>query len=238
MEFAIILAFFLLPLFLGLIEIITIYRAEAKLNMLAINVAQMAAIESQATTTGTGGNDGVSTVALSGAGSNSLQDICQGAVLGLAPFPANGMTLAIASITQEAGPNGQPTNSSAHAASASYDEWEGDFTVSGTHCTPVSGGTGQIGLSTAETMATTPPARSPGTTGLVVVPCDNAIIVRAQIAYPGIVGLILQNRPLLSQTVYTRWRYASTTTELQCGNCTVINNAASQICNTNNNATN
>ncbi|OYV33290.1 MAG: hypothetical protein B7Z81_11590, partial [Acidocella sp. 20-61-6] len=86
-EFALIVPV-LLVMFIGTIELITLYRAEGKVNALAFNVAQMVSVEPSPTT-------------LSTAGKTSINDICQGAILGLAPFPPNGVTLQIVSVTLE-----------------------------------------------------------------------------------------------------------------------------------------
>jgi hypothetical protein len=54
-------------------------------------------------------------------------------------------------------------------------------------------------------------------------------------------GIILTSRPTLGQAVYTRWRYASTQTELQCAStdtgCTT-NYVTTQLCNSSNTSTN
>ncbi len=235
-EFALVVPV-LLILFMGTVEILTLYRTEAKLNALTINTAQMVAIQYQSTT------NGISTVPATGTSVTSLQNICQGAVLGLAPFPADGLTLDIASVTLESSNAGLPNTSTAYSSSNTYDVWEGDFTVSGSSCNATSSGTnGSIGASSAKKLATTSPPSTTGTSGtsgLLAVPCDNAIIVKASLTYPGILGVILQSRPKLTQAAYTRWRYASTLTELQCsGTSCSISNAATQVCNSSNSATN
>jgi Flp pilus assembly protein TadG len=235
-EFALVLPV-LLILFMGTVEILTLYRAEAKLNTLTINVAQMVAIQNQSTTTG------ISTVPATGTSSATLQNICQGAVLGLAPFPANGLILNIASVTLESSKAGLPSTSTAYSSSNTYDMWESDFTVSGNNCTATSSTTsGTIGAASAKNLATTSPPSStgtPGTLGLLAVPCDNAIIVQASLTYPGLLGIILQSRPTLTQAAYTRWRYAGTSTELQCsGTSCLVSNATTQVCNSSNTATN
>ncbi|MDR3576204.1 MAG: pilus assembly protein [Anaerolineaceae bacterium] len=233
-EFALVMPI-LLVLFIGTIEILTLYRAEAKLNALTINVAQMVAIQNQSTT------NGISTLPAAGTGQASLQNICQGAILGMAPFPAEGMILNIAGVTLESSPNGLPKTSTAYSTANSYDVWENDFAVSGGSCT-ASTNAAAIGASGAESAATTSPPSTTGAaggiSGLLAVPCDNAIIVQASIIYPGILGIILQTRPTLTQWAYTRWRYAGTTTELQCSGCSLTSNAAKQVCNSSNTATN
>ncbi len=238
-EFAL-MAPFLLVLFIGVIEIVTLYRTEAKLNTMVISVAQMVAIQNQTTTSG------ISIIPSSGTNQSSLQDICQGAILGLAPFPPEGMTLAIAGVTLESGPTGLPNvntaTSKVYNATNTYDAWEGDLTVSGTTCNTAT--TTSIGLANAEKLATTSPPSTTGTSGtsgLLGVPCDSAIIVKATLTYPGIMGIILTNRPTLTQTVYTRWRYASPQTELQCAStdtgCTT-SYVTTQLCNSSNTSTN
>ncbi len=238
-EFALVVPF-LLVMFMGTTEVLTLYRTEAKLNAMTINVAQMVAIQNQTTTSG------VSVVPSAGTTQSSLQDICQGAVLGLAPFPANGMTLAIAGVTLESGPTGLPnpntTTSKVYNASNTYDVWESDLKVSGSTCSTVTGNV--IGLTNAEKLATTSPPSTTGTTGtagLLGVPCDNAIIVKATLTYPGIMGIILTSRPTLTQMAYTRWRFAGTQTELQCSStdagCTT-SYVTTQLCNSSNTSTN
>lgn len=151
------------------------------------------------------------------------------------------MTLNVASVTLEASPQGLPTTSTAYSTSRSYDVWEGDFTVSGSNCNATSSSaSAAIGASHAEALATTsPPSTSgtPGTTGLLAVPCDNAIIVQASLTYPGLLGVVLINRPTLTQAAYTRWRYAGTQAELQCsGSACFTSNATKQVCNSTNTA--
>ncbi|HEY1857560.1 TadE/TadG family type IV pilus assembly protein [Acidocella sp.] len=233
-EFALVMPI-LLVLFIGTIEILTLYRTEAKLNAMTINVAQMVAVQNQATT------NGISSVPATGTSEASLQNICQGALLGLAPFPGSGMTLKIAGVTLESSPQGAPTTSKAYSTGRSYDVWEGDFSVSGSSCSATSSSsTSAIGASNAETLATTsPPSTSGtvGTAGLLAVPCDNAIIVQASLTYPGILGVILHSRPTFTQAAYTRWRYAGTQEELQCsGTACFASNATTQVCNNTNTA--
>ncbi|OYV38294.1 MAG: hypothetical protein B7Z81_04820 [Acidocella sp. 20-61-6] len=238
-EFAL-MAPFLLVLFIGVIEIVTLYRTEAKLNTMVISVAQMVAIQNQTTTSG------ISVIPSSGTSQASLQDICQGAILGLAPFPPEGMTLAIAGVTLESSPTGLPNvntaTAQAYTAANTYDAWESDLTVLGTTCNTAA--TTAIGLTNAEKLATTSPPSTTGTSGtsgLLGVPCDSAIIVKATLTYPGIMGIILTSRPTIAQTVYTRWRYASPQTELQCANtdtgCTT-RYATTQLCNSSNTSKN
>ncbi|HTQ71427.1 MAG TPA: TadE/TadG family type IV pilus assembly protein [Acidocella sp.] len=226
-EFALIFSLFLLPLFIGLIEVITLYRAQEKLNAFVNDLALMVSLE------GTGGTTtGVYSVAATGANANSLQDVCNGAVAGFAPYPPNSLTVQIASVTMEAGPNGLPaTNSSTsfvyHSGSSLYDQWEQDFTVAGGSC--ATQGVAGIGASTSPSNATNlttsnPPSTAGGSGGLVIYPCDNGIIVKATMSYPGLLGLIITRSMTLSQSAYVRWRYASIVSELQCPTCFVSNN--------------
>lgn len=238
-EFALIVPFLLL-LFIGTIEILTLYRTEAKLNEMATNVANMVAVQSQSTISG------ISFIPSAGTTQPSLQDVCQGAILGLAPFPANGMKLSIASVTLESGPTGLPNpataTAQAYSTSNTYDTWESDFIVSGNTCTPSTNY--QIGLASAEELATTSPPSTTGpsgTTGMLGVPCDNAIIVKATLTYPGILGIILTSRPSLTQMAFMRWRYAGPQAELQCSSsdtgCTT-SYVTTQLCNTSNTSLN
>lgn len=231
-EFAIIVSLFLLPLFLGLIEMITLFRAQAKLNAFTNDLALIVSIE-----TSTAVTNGVYSISATGTSGNSLQDACNGAVAGFAPYPPNGITLQIANVTEEAGPNGSPaTNSSSsfvHNSSAVYDEWEQDFIVSGGSCSPnVGSGIGASGTSNNAINLTTsnpPSTTSGGTGGLVQYPCDNGIIVQASMNYPGLLGLVLTHSITLSQSAYVRWRYASTQSELQCPTCSISNNNSSVL---------
>ncbi len=238
-EFALVVPLLLL-MFIGTIEVITLYRAEAKLNAMTINVAQMIAVQSQSTVSG------VSTIPSAGTTQASLQNVCQGAILGLAPFPADGMNLSIASVTLESGPTGLPNPATATAkafsTSNTYDAWESDFTVSGNSCTPST--SNLIGLANAEQLATTSPPSTTGTsgtTGMLGVPCDNALIVKATLTYPGILGIILTSRPSLTQMAFMRWRYAGPQAELQCASsdsgCTT-SYVTTQLCNTSNKSIN
>ncbi|WP_234731473.1 TadE/TadG family type IV pilus assembly protein [Acidocella facilis] len=251
-EFALIFAFFLLPLFIGLIEIVTLYRAQEKLNAFVINLAMMVSVE-----TPLPASNNIFTLPATGTSASSLQDACNGAVAGFAPYPANGLTVQIASVTLEAGPGGLPKPNTStsfvyYSGGKVYDQWEQDFTVSAGSC--ASSTTNAIGTTSntsytggpAINLATSNPPSTAGggSGGLVQSPCDNALIVKAQIPYPGLLGLILTNRITLTQSAYMRWRYASTETELQCPTCTVsINNTANlaasgaaryQSCNANN----
>jgi Flp pilus assembly protein TadG len=228
-EFAIVIPV-LLVMFIGTIEILTLYRTEAKLNALASNVSQMVSI-AQSVSTAAAPIASTSTASVT-----SLQDICQGAILGLQPFPPSGMTIAVASVTLETGPNGLPNTGAAYSKTPTFDVWESDSTVTGQTC--YTGGGSQIGTATAEALATTPVSGgSTGNSGLLEVPCDSIIIVKASLKYAGITGLILGSRPTLTQTVFARWPYAQRTSELTCTGCTLAS-ASQQICTTGNTATN
>jgi TadE-like protein len=213
-EFAMIMPFILI-LFMGTIEVSTLYRTSAKLNAVAFNVAQMVSLTQSVKT------------ASSGVGYASLTDICNGAVIGLAPFPAAGMTIKIASITQEASPNGLPKSSPAYsAAGPTYDEWEADSTVAANGTCSAPTGADAIltgtGPSAPITLAMT------GTNAMLDVPCDNVIIVQVSQTYPGILGVVLTTRPPLTQTAYMRWANTTTTSELSCLDCTLVPPAATQ----------
>ncbi len=209
-EFALIVPV-LLVLFVGTIEILTLYRTEAKLNALAFNVAQSVSITQAISATSAGAVT---------PGVTSLNDICHGAVLGLQPYPAAALTITIASVTEEAGPNGLPTSAPTHAATPTYDVWEGNFAQSGSGC-----------AQTPSVTWTVPQAVALATAngGMILVPCDNVIIVRASLTYAGLTGMILPIRPTLTQTAYVRWPYASPTNELTCADCT-LPSPATQIC--------
>ena len=226
-EFAII-APVLLVMFIGTVEVLTLYRTEGKLNALAFNVAEMVSVQASNIPTNTGGG-------------SSLNDICQGAILGLQPFPPGGLTIAVASVTLERGPNGLPdpntSSSFVYNATKAYDVWEADSTVSGHTCSTPGTGATTIGAANAILLATTNPPSISGTSGSsgeVEVPCDNVIIVQASITYPGLTGLIVKSRPTLTQTAYTRWRYASDTEQLLCPNCTLTPTTPLDLCNSNN----
>lgn len=223
-EFALVVPV-MLVMFIGMIEVLTLYRTEGKLNTLAFNVAQMVSVMP---------TDPPSTIAttMNGANVPSLNDICQGAVMGLAPYPANGLKLEIVSVTLE--PSVQNSNSS--AVPAVFNEWEADSTVSGSTCSTVAGNA--FGAAAAESLATTnPPVTTSatfnvgaGATGEVQVPCDNMIIVKASIPYAGLTGLILKNRPTLTQMAFSRFRYASPREELVCTDCALNPSAQTALC--------
>jgi Flp pilus assembly protein TadG len=233
-EFALV-APILLVLFIGTIEVFTLYRTEAKLNTLAFNVAQMVAVEP-------------ASVVASGTVQTSLNDICAGAVMGLAPFPSTLLTIDVASVTLEQGPNGLPaTNTStskAYNSSNMFDEWEADSAVvpGAVTCTTPGTNATAIGATNAESLATTmPPVTGAGTTGTagqLEVPCDNMIIVKASITYSGLTGLILRGRPILTQTAFSRWNYGSETQQLNCPTCTLTPATPLNYCKSTNTATN
>jgi Flp pilus assembly protein TadG len=236
-EFALITSLFLLPLFLGMLEVVTLYHVQAKVAALAGYTAEMVSTESPGTA-----SSGIYTLPATGTSSTSLQDICNGALKSMAPYPVNNMTINIASVTQESGPAGLPTtNAKVHTAAASYDVWEQDFTVSGTSCNAAS--TLTIGSANAISLATTNPPTTftggPSALAMINVPCDNAIIVTATVPYPGPIGKILLTRPTLTATSYSRWGYDSTENELETsGTSKPAVNAATQVCNSTNTATN
>lgn len=179
-EFAIIMSFFLL-VFIGTFEILTLLRTDQKMNIVAATVAQAYVVESP------------NGYALS---ASTPQDICYGAVQGLAPYGAGGLTVDVASVT-----------SVTPGSTASY--WEQDF--SGNSCTAVTpaviGSTAACNLVTGNGQGGMLPS-SGGAVG------DNAIIVKVTLTYPGLVGLWLTTSPTLTQQVMTRWAYASTSTAL------------------------
>ncbi len=235
-EFALVVPVLLL-LFIGTIEIITLYRTETKLNAMTITLAQMVAGESAATA------NGVTQLASSGASALSVQSICQGAIQGLAPFPPEGMTVKIVGVTLESNKNGAPTTASVYSTTPAYDMWETDYSVSGGNCNVTSSNTAAaIGYTGAVNLATTSPPSTTGTSGysgLLVYPCDSAIIVNATLTYPGIMGIFLNTRPSLSQWAFTRWIYGSAQTELQCSSSDsgcYVHYAAKQTCNSANTA--
>jgi Flp pilus assembly protein TadG len=233
-EFALIIPV-LLVLFIGTIEILTLYRTEAKLNALAINVAQMVAVTQSVSLATASATAGTPTV-------TSLNDICEGAMAGLAPFPSAGLKIAVASVTLEP----SAANSSSPAATPAYDEWEADSkmatssTCSTATGTTILGGTGTapIQIATSNTVSTSGSVTTISS-GMLHEPCDNIIIVQASLTYPGLTGLILTgNRPVLTQTAYSRWTNASTLTQLLCSNCTLQPTKPKNFCNANNTALN
>lgn len=232
-EFALVTSLVLLPLFLGLIEVISLYRVQAKVTTIAGYVAEMVAMENPS-----GASSGVYSVAATGTSATTLQDICQGAIQSMAPFPTSGMTIYIASVTEESGPAGLPTtNTSIYTTSPTYDEWEEDFTVSSGSCT--GGSTTAIGASSAESLATSDSTDISGSSSsaMINVPCDNVIIVKVADSYPGLIGLILKSRPTLKATAMARWNYDSIVTELKASGAQT-SYATTQVCNSDNSGTN
>lgn len=236
-EFAIIVPV-LLVLFMGTIEMLTAYRTEAKLNAIAFNVAQMVALAQSVSTANAPIANATAATPLTADSPTvqvvSLNDICRGAAKGLAPFPPGGMTLAIASITEEQGPTAQPTSGNpAYAATPTYDEWESDSTAAadGSCSTPSPSATTTILSGSPLTTATT------GASSMVLNPCDNVIIVQASVPYAGLIGLFIRHPLTLTQTAYVRWAYTLPTTELQCTGCTLVS-APTQVCNADNTSNN
>jgi hypothetical protein len=182
----------LLALFIGTAQILTLYRAEAKLNSLAYNVSQMISIYP-------------TPIALA-----NISDMCKGVVYGLQPFPPSGLTIAVASLTMEVA-----------GATPTYDFWAAD--VPNSNCVA---GAGTTFTKTSAVAALNPSA----STGTVIAACDNGIIVRATLNYPGLVGIFLANHITLTQTAYARWRSASATQELTCTDCTSSNVSATPPC--------
>ena len=185
LEFAIIAPFFFL-IFIGTFELLLLMRTSEKLNSLAANVAQMVASSSDAN------GDPITTA--------NLGDICTGAVQGLQPLPANGLTIDIVSMTITTPGTG---------AANTDDEWEYDFTGAG--CTGAASGT--LGASTACTLIS-----NGGSGGMLPTTGgakgDNAIVVRATLTYPGMVSFWLKTIPTLTQTAYSRWYHGESGTEL------------------------
>ena len=222
-EFALV-APMLLVLFIGTIEVLTLYRAEAKLNAMTMNVAQMVGI-TEAVKLSTSSYTGTSATI------TSLNDICQGAILALSPFPATGVKIYIASVTLEP----SAANANTPAVTPAYDEWEADSTAtSNTTCSTAGGTTILNG-----TGATAPikVATSSITTGILQNPCDNAIIVQASLTYPGITGLIFKSHPVLTQTAYDRWSNASVLSQLLCSDCTLAPTTPLDYCTSTSTAT-
>ncbi len=183
----------LLLLFLGTLEILLLYRTEAKLNALAGNFAEMVSNQEIAAVSASGVTAAHSPLpsVTSGSALPGISDLCAGAVDGLQPFPASGLTIAIASVTQTV------------TKPASYDEWEVDMN---SNCSPTqTQSIGVNGAAGARTLA----VGNGGSTAMVQVAGDNIIIVRATLQYPGLFGLILTSAQTLTQTATARWRYAS-----------------------------
>jgi Flp pilus assembly protein TadG len=226
-EFALIIPV-LLVLFIGTIEVLTLYRTEAKLNAVAINVAQMVAVAQSVDPT-TSSNTGTAPTV------TSLNDVCNGAIQGLAPFPSAGLKINIASVTLE------PSAANANTPGA-FDEWEQDYTLKTSSTCQTASGTAILsgtGTTAPIAVATSTSATNPD---MLEEPCDNVIIVQASITYPGLTGLIVQSRPTLTQTAYNRWTNASTLTQLLCtkgaSGCTLSPTTPHDFCNSTNTATN
>jgi hypothetical protein len=188
----------LVILLIGTLEILLLYRTEAKLNTLAGNFAQMVANQEVATVSA-GITAAHSPVPSTGSSPESLSDLCHGVVDGLQPFPPNGLGVNVASVTQV-------------TATPTYDEWEVDLDST---CAPT--GSQAIGVN-GTTGARTIARGNGGSTALVHTVGDNAIIVRASLTYPGLIGLILTSNQTMTQTAIARWRYAATTNVTNPGN--------------------
>lgn len=202
-EFALCAPMLLLLVF-GTLEILMLYRTEEKLNSLAGNFAQMVANQ-EITTVSSGVASTHSPVPSTSSGTSlpGLSDLCAGAVYGLQPFPANGLSIDVASVTETQA--AQAASQGVAAKAALYDEWEVDLNGS---CAPT--GAQNIGVN-GTTGALTVATGNGGTTALVQALGDNAIIVRATLQYPGLVGLFIPTARALTQTAIARWRYASAT---------------------------
>jgi hypothetical protein len=202
-EFAI-CAPMLLILFMGTIEILVLYRTEAKLDAFAGSFAQMVSLQEIAAVDASGVVETHSPVPTSNSGGTTgLTDLCAGAVDGLEPFPPNGMTLDVASVTETTA--AQPASQGVAATPALYDEWEVDMNsacaTTGAQAIGTNGANGALTLAVG----------SGASTSMVQGLGDNIIIVRATLQYPGVLGLILSSAQTLSQTAVARWRYASAT---------------------------
>jgi len=203
-EFAICAPMLLLLIF-GTLEILMLYRTEEKLNSLAGNFAQMVANQEISTVNASGVTQTHSPVpsVTSGTSPPGLSDLCAGAVYGLQPFPAAGLSIYVASVTETTA--AVAASQGVAAKAAGYDEWEVDL---GSNCAPTGAqNIGVNGTSGARTIA----IGNGGTTALVKAVGDNVIIVRASLQYPGLIGLIITSNPTLNQTAIARWRYASAT---------------------------
>ncbi len=202
-EFAI-CAPMLLILFLGTIEILMLYRTEAKLNAFAGDFAQMVSLQEVAAVNASGVTQTHSPLPTATTGlTPGLTDLCAGAVYGLQPFPPNGLSVAIVSVTETTA--AKPASQGVAATPAAYDEWEVDLNSS---CATTGGQSiGATGSNGAKALA----IGSGATTSMVQGLGDNIIIVRATLQYPGILGLILTSAQTLTQTAVARWRYAAVT---------------------------
>lgn len=194
-EFALLAPFFFF-LFIGTFEILLLVRTSEKLNTLAGNLAEMVA---------SSGSYSTNTIALS-----TLTDDCTGAVLGLQPLPGAGLEIAIASLTTQ-------TPSTSTSGPNTDNLWEVDYSGSGCSASTPSAGSGLLGsTSTICKLAqgsSTAGGMLPYGTG---AKGDNAIIVKAQMTYPGLAiqpgaanGWLL-SLPGLTQFAFSRWYHAST----------------------------
>ena len=194
----------LLIIFMGTVEMATAYRTEAKLNALVANVANMVSVSQAVTTAQPPNTDATVAAPYASFGSTvqtvSLPDMCAGAALGVTPYPSDGMTLDIASITQE--------------SATLNDEWEYDQTANGGVCSASLGGNGKVILNNATDTG--------AANGMINVPCDNVIIVHATLLYSGLFGLFINSPLTLTQTAYVRWSIAQAKTELMCAGCTMV----------------
>jgi Flp pilus assembly protein TadG len=177
---------FLLFLFVGTLEILLLYRTSAKLNALTANFAEMVSLQPTSP---------IST------GVPGLSDLCKGAIQGLQPFPPTGLTIDVASVTQTS--NAIPATQTSKAVPATYGEWETDLNSS---CSPT--GTTNIGTTGATGAVTIATGSGVPANAMVQTAGDNVIIVRATLTYPGILGIVLNSVPTLSQSAVARWRWA------------------------------
>ena len=173
-EFALVMPV-LLILFIGTVEVALLYRTAGKLNEFTGNFVQMVSLQHPAANT---------TAVLSGS-AGELGDICTGATYGLQPFSPNGVTAAVASLTEIS------------ASPLRYDYWEADSS-----CPNKAAALGSTAVCALAVH---------GSGGSMFANLDdNVLIVRATLAYPGTAGLFIGNAPTLAQTAFSRWRYAST----------------------------
>jgi Flp pilus assembly protein TadG len=180
---------FLLFLFVGTLEILLLYRTSTKLNALTANFAEMVSLQP------------TSPISTSTPG---LADLCKGVIAGLQPFPPQGLTISVASVTQTS--NAIAATQNSPAVPATYGEWETDLkgdcstNTPGTHPITTTGTDGAVTIATGNGVPANAMVQSAG---------DNVIIVRATLTYPGILGIVLTSVPSLSQTAVARWRWAS-----------------------------
>ena len=195
----------LIILFLGTVEILMLYRTEAKLDALSGNFAEMVALQEVAAVNASGVTEAHSPVPTITAGSSppGLTDLCSGAAYGLQPFPPNGLTIDVASVTETAA--AVPASPGVAATSPTYGEWEvdmsGNCSTTGTQLIGTTGTKGALNVAVGNGT----------TTGMVQGLGDNIVIVRATLQYPGLLGLFITSTQTLTQTAVSRWRYASAT---------------------------